>query len=192
MISAQDMGGYMEVYFSSLESKIYIRPKLGAFQKSKIFSLHSSSYRVMRGRLGEVESLVGDCRPPPPGNPRQPSIQSSINLRNGGLRKKPQNRIEFIAYSSKGQRNGGVFLPPNKHHTFNNIKKPYNLKKLNHSQYFKNKCSYYSCTEKYTVLEFVNSHYHLYGYRLVGLPSIAITNVLTTKDNLYALSLLQT
>jgi hypothetical protein len=43
----------------------------------------------------------------------------------------------------------------------------------------------------YTVLEFVSSHYHLYGLRYVGLPSIAITNVLKTKGNLYALSLLQ-
>jgi hypothetical protein len=30
------------------------------------------------------------------------------------------------------------------------------------------------------VLEFVNSHYHLYGVWLVRPPSIAITNVLIT------------
>ncbi len=34
-----------------------------------------SGIGVERGRLGEVVSLVGDCRPPPPGNPHRPPMR---------------------------------------------------------------------------------------------------------------------
>jgi hypothetical protein len=180
MTSVQDMGRCMERYSSRSRSKSCIRPGVRRFQNWKYFTLHASGFRVERGRLGEVESLVGDCRPPPPGNPRQPTTLSSINLRSGGLGKNPFTCTGFIAFIPKWQKNGGVFLPMCMYHTFNNTENPYNLKKLIQPQYFKNNCSYFSCAEKCTVLEFVNSHYHLYGVRLVGLPSIAITNVLIT------------
>jgi len=178
MISVQDMGRYKEGYSSSSESKINIRPGVVTFQDRNFFTLHSSSFRVMCGRLGEVESLVGDCRTPPPGNPRQPTVRSSTNQWIVGLRKDPFTCNGFIAFIPRWQKNGRVFLPMYKHHSFIKNIYPYNLKKLIQSQYFKNNCSYYSCAVACTVLEFVNSHYHIYGFRLVGLPSIAITNVL--------------
>jgi hypothetical protein len=49
------------------------------------FTLHFSGYGVERGCLGEVVSLVGDCRPPPPGNPHRPPFQEENLLRNGAM-----------------------------------------------------------------------------------------------------------
>jgi hypothetical protein len=179
-ISVQDMGRYRDGYSSWSGSKIRIRPDLRSYQGRNYFTLHLSGFGVEHGRLGEVESLVGDCRPPPPGNPRQPTTLISIDLWNGGLRKNPFIHNGFNVFIPKWRKKGEVFLPMYKHLSFNNSKYLYNLKKSNRWQYFKNNCSYFSCIEKCTVLEFVNSHYHLYGVWLVRPPSIAITNVLIT------------
>ncbi len=76
-IPVQVLGWYMEGYSSRSRSEACIRPDLREYQRRKSFTPHSSGFRVERGRLGEVVSLVGDCRPPPPGNPHQPIIQNS-------------------------------------------------------------------------------------------------------------------
>jgi hypothetical protein len=178
-IPVQVLGWYMEGYSSRSRSEACIRPDVREFQRSKSFTPHSSGFRVERGRLGEVVSLVGDCRPPPPGNPHQPIIQTRISRWDGGLGKNPLNNDGFVAFFHKWQKNGGVNLPMYKQHSFNNNKNHTNLKNFNPAQYFKNIRSYSSCAVKCTVLEFDGSHCHLYGFWLVGPPSIAITNVLT-------------
>ena len=145
------------------------------------FTRQLSVIGVECGRLGEVESLVGDCRPPPPGNPRRPSSSRDCDSLGGGLDKDPvKNCGESIFYVPMWQENGGVFLPMWEHSTLNIIKKHRNLNKLNKSQYFKNIRSFFTCTEHTSVLEFEHFHYHLYGVWLVEPLSIAITNVLTT------------
>jgi hypothetical protein len=68
--------------------------------------------------LGEVESLVGDCRPPPPGNPRQPTTLISTDLWNGGLRKNPFIQNGFNVFIPKWRKKGKVFLPMYKHLSF--------------------------------------------------------------------------
>jgi len=178
MIPVHDLVRYMDGYSSWPVGKTCRRPVLQSFKIRNYLIQHSSGFRVESGRLGEVESLVGDCRPPPPDNPHQLITRSSINCISGELWKNPFPCDGFIEFIPKWQKNGGVSLSMCRHHSFKNIEYPYNLKKLIQSQYFKNDCSYFSCVEKCTVLEFVSSHYHLYGLRLVGLPSIAITNVL--------------
>jgi len=178
MILAHELVRYIEEYSSWSASKTCTCPDVRRFKIRNYFIQHSSGFRVERGRLGEVESLVGDCRPPPPDNPHQPTTWSSINLLSGRPRKKPFPCNGFIAFIPKWQINGGVSLSMCRQPSFNNIEYPSYLKKIIQSQYFKNDCSYFSCVEKCTVLEFVGSHYHLYGSRLVGSPSIAITNVL--------------
>jgi hypothetical protein len=180
MIPVHDLVRYMEGYSSWSMSKTYPRPFLRRFKIRNYFIQHSSGFRVERGRLGEVESLVGDCWPPPPDNPHQLITRSSINLLSGGLWENPFPCDGVIEFIPKWQIYGGFSLSMCSHRSFINTEYPYNLKKLVQSQYFKNDCSSFSCVEKCTVLEFVCSHYHLYGLRLVGLPSIAITNVLIT------------
>jgi len=192
MIPVRELVRYTEGCSPWSGSKTCTRPDLRRFNIRNSFIQHSSGLKVERGRLGEVESLVGDCRPPPPDNPRQPTAGSNVNQLSGGLRKNPFPCNGFVTFIPKWQKNGGVSLSMCRHHSFNKAEYPYNLKKLIQSQYFKNDCSYFSCVEKSSVLEFVSSHYHLYGFRLVGSPSIAITNVLIIKGNPYALSLLQT
>ena len=157
-----------------------ILPVTRLFQAAKYFTQHSSIFIVTHGRLGEVVSMVGDCRPPPPGNPRQPSTRSNAALSAVRYIKNPSMGNRLYIFISKWQKNGGENLPGCKRRSFIIIRYPSNLKILNRSQYFKIKCSFISCAVKYTVLEFVNSHCHLYGLRLVGSPSIAITNVLLT------------
>ncbi len=49
----------------------------------KYFTLPSSGFGVERGCLGEVVSLVGDCRPPPPGNPRRPTPEQCVRRLRG-------------------------------------------------------------------------------------------------------------
>lgn len=176
----QPSGRLMERYTSQSGSRIHFQPDERRIRKRICFTLHLSGFGVECGRLGEVESLVGDCRPPPPGNPHQPTTQSNKDPMWAGWRKNPFNSNGFITFIPKWQKNGGVFLPMRKHHSFNKSENIHNLKILNQSQYFKNNCSYFSCTEMCTVLEFVNPHCHLYGDWLVGPPSIAITNVLET------------
>ncbi len=92
-------------------------------------SLSSGSW-VEPGRLGEVESLAGDCRPPPPGNPRRPSRDDHQKVViAAGLENLPED-ARFIKFLQKWQKNGGVFLPPIRLLSFNNLKKLSNLKIL--------------------------------------------------------------
>ena len=167
------------------------RPDMHRFHKSFYFTLHLSGFGVERGRLGEVESLVGDCRPPPPGNPRQPTILKVNRLSDGGLRENPiKTTVGFYGFIPNWQKNGGVFLPKCKLPSLNIIHKSRNLKKLIPAQYFKNKYSFFTCTELPSVLECCQLHCHLYGVWLVEPPSIAITNVLGKRDCHYALPVL--
>jgi hypothetical protein len=150
-------------------------------RKCCYFTLHLSGFGVERGRLGEVVSLVGDCWPPPPGNPHRPTASICATKWVGGKHRNPtqmdNGRICFI---SENQKNGGVFLPLRMYSTFNNHQISTNLKDLNHCEYFKNNRSYFSCIVKNPVLKFEHFHSHLCGYRDVEPPSIAITNVLET------------
>jgi hypothetical protein len=179
LVLAQVMGRYREGCSSWSRSEVWFRPDVRMNRCRNYFTPHSSCFRVERGCLGEFVSLVGDCWPPPPGNPRQPIIQIRNRRWNGGLGKNPNNNDGFVAFIPKWRKNGGVILPVKKYCTLNNNKKPSNLKILNPAQYFKNIRSFYSCAVKSTVLEFIHSHCHPYGFWLVGPPSIAITNVLT-------------
>jgi hypothetical protein len=143
------------------------------------FTLHFSCLEIERGRLGEVVSLVGDCRPPPPGNPRQPTPPASNDIGWNGLWNRPAHATTGgNIFTAKDKNIGGDFLTVSKHCSFNNYQITNNLKILNKSQYFKNTCSYFSCMRKKHVLEFVHLHSHLCGLKVVEPPSIAITNVL--------------
>jgi len=178
IVPVHKMGGYMEGYSSRSRSEIHIRPEVQKSYCRKNFTPHSSVFWVERGCLGEYESLVGDCRPPPPGNPRQPIIQPRNTRWNGGLEQNPYCNDGFVAFIPRWQKNRGAILPVSRYHSFNINKNRTNLKKSIPSQYFKIICSYFSCAVKCTVLEFDSSHCHPYGFLSVGPPSIAITNVL--------------
>jgi hypothetical protein len=145
------------------------------------FTLQFSGLGVERGVLGEVVSLVGDCRPPPPGNPRQPTNPVST-IKWVGRRPviSAKAGIGSIGYISNKQKNGGVFLPIWVHCSLINLQISTNLKILNHQQYFKNNRSYFSCARKNHVLKFEHFPSHMCGFRDVEPPSIAITNVLGT------------
>jgi hypothetical protein len=161
--------------------EIYSHPYERWLQKRYYFTQHLSGIGFGCGRLGEVESLVGDCRPPPPGNPRRPFHIAGRNWRGDEMwNKTVESGTRFYASIPITHHHGGIFLTIAKYYSFNRYQKTTNLKRLIHPQYFKNNCSYFSCTEKGSVLEFLNFHYHLYGDWLVKPPSIAITNVLDT------------
>jgi hypothetical protein len=51
---------------------VHSHPVLRHSDSAVSLPLHIPGSWVVCGCLGEVESLVGDCRPPPPGNPRRP------------------------------------------------------------------------------------------------------------------------
>jgi hypothetical protein len=179
-ISGQKKGRYMDRWSTWIWCMSCIKPGLRKYQHFDYFTLHSSIFIADHGRLGEVVSMEGDCRPPPPGNPRLPSPRSSADLLSGALLKDPLKGVRLFGFIFNSQKNGGEFLLLYKHLSLNICKNPSNLKKFIRTQYFKNICSYFSCAVNSTVLEFVHSHCHLYGFRVVGLPSIAITNVLLT------------
>jgi hypothetical protein len=131
--------------------------------------------------LGEVESLVGDCRPPPPGNPRQLTNLSDCKHKCGGRLKNPvQPGRGFYVFTPLWKRKGAVYLPIRRHSTLNITEFHRILKRLNKTENFKNTYSYSSCIDRCNVLKFGIFHYHLYGVWLVEPPSIAITNVLGT------------
>jgi hypothetical protein len=179
-ISGQKFGRYDYGYSSRKWCMYCIEPGLRKYENADYFTLHSSIIVVVSGRLGEVVSMEGDCRPPPPGNPRLLSTWSSDELSSGELLKDPFSKVGLSGFNFNLQKNGGEFLTLYKHLSLKIHRYPSNLKKFIRTEYFKNICSYFSCAVKCTVLEFVNSHCHLYGFRVVGLPSIAITNVLLT------------
>jgi hypothetical protein len=149
------------------------------FQLCGTFTLHSYGYGVERGCLGEVVSLVGDCRPPPPGNPHRLPFQKqkSAQERGGG-----NSQLKYTKWSRfhelKSTMHGELLAVNSKHHTFNTYLYQGNLKKLNRSQYFKKNRSFFSCIGNYPVLEFEQLHSHLCGLKVVELPSMAVTNVL--------------
>jgi hypothetical protein len=145
------------------------------------FTLQLSDIRVGNGRLGEVVSLVGDCRPPPPGNPHRPTGEA--RWRDPGLRPRinsAQSLPREFCFSSKIVNNGGLNLSFRSCSSLIGSNNTGNLKKLNHHQYFKINRSYYSCTRKKRVLEFERLRSHLCGFRRVTPPPMAITNVLET------------
>ncbi len=165
-------------HHSRVDTNIY--PDVsGSLSQFEIPSLSSGSW-VEPGRVGEVESLVGDFRPPPPGNPRRPSHDSRRKVM---ITAGPENLPEyarFVQLMQKWQKNGGVFLPQIRLHTFNRVQNPSNLKILSEVQYFKNPHSFFYCRVSGVMLRFDHSHCHRYGFRQVGAPSIAITYVLRT------------
>ena len=140
------------------------------------FTLESSGFRAGRGRLGEVVSLVGDCRPPPPGNPRRPAspIFTGEPVERSG--RYPGGSCFTPNESQNGGNSPSVSICSSLYKSQSNR----NLKILNITQYFKNRRSFYYCTGKNPVLEFVGLHSHLCGLLGMKPPPIAITNVLET------------
>ncbi len=151
------------------------------------FTLQLSSFGVERGRLGEVVSLVGDCRPPPPGNPRRPA---GIML-SGQVPGKPINIPGGSCFTPKSSQNGETESSNSRSSTLYTRQHRHNLKELNNIQYFKKIRSSFYCTRTNPVLEFERYHSHLCGSLEVKPPSIAITHVLET-GYIYAMSLLPT
>jgi hypothetical protein len=155
-----------------------LHPNGNGPKKCGIFTQDLSGNGVGCGRLGEVVSLVGDCRPPPPGNPRRPSY---VGCRNpAGSRQTSSVEMDRgkRLFSSKMRNYGGVFLSVCIHSSFNDILKKGILKNLNHIEYFKKTRSSFYCIWKKPVLEFEHLHSHLCGFKGVESLSIAITNVL--------------
>lgn len=157
---------------------VHSHPVLRHSDSAVSLPLHILGSWVVCGCLGEVESLVGDCRPPPPGNPRRPSSMALWHMLEDRFHQNLLEGNRFVAFFPGRQKIGGAFLPLIRHCSFNCFYNRPNLKKLNKSQYFKNYCSFFSCADKHTMLRFAHSHCHLYGFRLVGSPSMAITFVL--------------
>jgi hypothetical protein len=145
------------------------------------FTLPFSGFGVARGRLGEVERLVGDCRPPPPGNPRRPATIWILKHQGDEWRANPT--INRPVFSHQYQQNGGFFMQLWKGCSFNIKEMNTHLKKLKNIQYFKNIHSSFYCTLIMPVLESSIFHSHLCGVRVVEPPSIAMTNVLDSMGN---------
>jgi hypothetical protein len=159
-----------------------IHPIQGMIIGRCTFTLQSSGLCVGRGRLGEVVSLVGDCRPPPPGNPRRPIIPEK---RKPGLEGRNKGTTGAIlggfSFPMLNPKNGEVIPSGPMHYSFNNNQQPHNLKELDNQQYFKNNRSYSSCIGRKHVLKFLHFHSHLCGQMGLEPPPIAITNVLETR-----------
>ncbi len=146
------------------------------------FTLQFSGFWVGRGGLGEVESLVGDCRPPPPGNPRRPTCPASSIAGLSGRRTRVANAVKGgFCFTCSGAINRDVLPPGWKCSSLNKYQNRCNLKELNDLQYFKKNRSYSSCTGRQPVLEFIHFHSHLCGQLGAEPPPIAITNVLVTR-----------
>jgi hypothetical protein len=151
------------------------------------FTLQFSGFGVERDGLGEVVSLVGDCRPPPPGNPRRPFIPVT---RNTGLRGwrvwTVRASIGGLCFNAGISKSGELLASGYRHRSLNIYQKSSNLKELNNPQYFKINRSYSSCVERKPVLEFLHFHSHLCGQLGVKPPPIAITNVLEIRKMICA------
>ncbi len=146
------------------------------------FTLQFSGFRVERGGLGEVVSLVGDCRPPPPDNPRQPTYRLCKNTGLSGRRMKTASAVSGrFCFACRIAKNGESFSPVWLCYSFNNYQYLRNLKELNNQQYFKKYRSYTSCMGRDPVLEFIVFHSHLCGCLGMEPPPIAITNVLENR-----------
>jgi hypothetical protein len=146
------------------------------------FTRQFSGLWVEHGRLGEVVSLVGDCRPPPPGNPRRPV---SLRCRSRRLSRQRSGTASAVkkgdVFTLRMGKYGGIFTSIEAPSSLYKQLFSANLKELNISQYFKKDCSYISCTGNDPVLKFWRVHYHLCGLKVVGPPPIAITNVLRNR-----------
>ncbi|GEM_PF-1202104 len=161
------------------EMEGYLLPCCTPWRLLCTFTLNLSDYGVVHGCLGEVVSLVGDCRPPPPGNPRRPPSrkhQFSAGWERGTRRSKYALWRGFSEI--KNTKHGELLPVSSKYHTFNIRQFRNNLKKLNLCQYFKKSHSFFSCARKCAVLEFDKLHSHMCGLMVVEFPSIAVTNVL--------------
>ncbi len=162
-------------------TEAYLRPIVGQFLWLFCFTLCLFTGEVKRGRLGEVESSVGDCRPPPPGNPRQPSSPLAAFAWGGWWHKNPVlSWTGFLVLCKNRLRTRGFLSRVWSLYSFNNPQIDINLKKLKIAQYFKNIGSYSSCAVKCPMLEFCTLHYQIYGLWVVEPPSIAMTYVLGT------------
>ncbi len=146
------------------------------------FTLQFSGFGVERCVLGEVVSLVGDCRPPPPGNPRRPITPVYyITGRDGRRVRTARAVMGGYWFTARSPKSGEVFPSGWVLRSFKYHQKPHNLKELNNPQYFKNNRSYSSCVRRKHVLKFLHFHSHLCGQLGVAPPPIAITNVLETR-----------
>jgi hypothetical protein len=146
------------------------------------FTLQFSGLEVERGVLGEVVSLVGDCRPPPPGNPRRPFLPAYSKAGLDGRRVRTARTVlGGFCFTAGKPKSGELLLRGWMHYSFNNYRKRHNLKELNIPQYFKNNRSYSSCVGRKHVLKFLHFHSHLCGQLVVEPPPIAITNVLEIR-----------
>jgi len=186
-VSVRDFDRHPSSYPYRLRKEILLLAYASKSITCSYFTLHLSGFGVECGRLGEVVSMVGDCRPPPPGNPRQPT-NPACSLKYVGKRQMNPQKMgnRGTGFTSKKKKNGGVFSPICIYSSFNNYQIYSNLKDLNFSEYFKNKRSYFSCIVKNPVLKFEHFHSHLCGFREAEPPSIAITNVLGTQVQLCA------
>jgi hypothetical protein len=146
------------------------------------FALQFSGFGVDRGVSGEVVSLVGDCRPPPPGNPHRPIIPEKRKAGFDGRRERTTGVVlGGFCFPRVNPKSGEVFSLGSMPYSFNDYLQPFNLKELNNHQYFKNNRSYSSCIGRKHVLKFLHFHSHLCGQLGLEPPPIAITNVLETR-----------
>ncbi len=150
MIDRYESSRYLELMMEGNVHQSNSRSK-----KCSSFTQQLSGYGVERGRLGEVVSQVGDCRPPPPGNPPRPTIAAGMVSRKGN---KVLQRRRIYRWPGcvlpRTQENWGIIFLLSMSTTFNTIKIRSNLKILDSSEYFKVNHSYSSCTGPEPVLEF--------------------------------------
>lgn len=169
---------YDDVYTHINWMEPRIRPGICSPQLISSFTPQNPDFRVERGRLGEVESLVRDCRPPPPGNPHRPINRRTIISCDGWLKKYQILISGLSVFIPSCTKKRGEFSSIIRLHSFNRIKRLSNLKILNYAQYFKKTRSFLSCADRIPVLRFLRSHSHLYGIKQVGSPPIVVTFVL--------------
>lgn len=178
-VLAHNLGEYMVKYPYRTGMGLVSHSLGSRFSKWCYFTQQISCIEVERGRLGEVVSLVGDCRPPPPGNPRRPIYRPTIyegwtGWQTSLAKANKGSRIFSTNFSKRGE----IIFTLSKLCSFNRQRITDNLKELNKLQYFKSNRSFSPCVEKEHVLEFSHAHSHLCGLKVVEPPSIAITNVL--------------
>ena len=172
-------------YRSGMESDLH--PFRKGLNTHACFTQLLSGFGVERGRLGEVVSLVGDCRPPPPGNPLQPSRARRVDGRSGRYSGRWVIQSPRTGRFTTNLRNpGGFKILVRLSISFNSNQILTNLKDLISSEYFKEKCSYFTCIGIWPVLKFGSFHSHMCGSMEVEPPSIVMTNVLETRCNLCA------
>lgn len=151
-------------------------------EKCGCFTRDSCDIGVVCGRLGEVVSLVGDCRPPPPGSPHRPTkLNDGIHQVIQKWKNSAAMGSGDLRFSPRGSKNGGIHRSIGKLYTFNMSSTKGNLKILVSTEYFKNTRSYYYCLSKVPVLEFEHFRSYLYGLHRAEPLSIAITNVLENQ-----------